>query len=344
MRGALRAPQAIEACDFFVARLREAILGAGRDEVLGSRAWSGHPDIVAIAGGSWRTKNRAVISSSGYVVHTLEAALWSVANTNSFEEALILAVNLADDSDTVGAVTGQLAGALYGASAIPERWLAPLAWREKIEALSLALLKAVPKSANGGVQSMTNDDGYGYKPWLVVKDCAYFQGVLGSLVAFAPNGLARRDSTVTVRFGLQGQGIYPNYQIERPGRVPAAHLGIGHGLHPIMPTGYEEAHLSQERFTLQDVQALLTRCQERNNQAMLTPKPARATMQTEIPVRTSETHPLCIATVEAPGGGTIGMRHRQLGCRPACEMRLSRVGGRDDDIYLSELCRLPLPG
>ncbi len=36
--------------------------------------------------------------------------------------------------------------------------------------------------------------------------------------------------------------------------------------------------------------------------------------------------------------------HRQLGCRPACEMRLSRVGGRDDDIYLSELCRLPLPG
>jgi len=37
-------------------------------------------------------------------------------------------------------------------------------------------------------------------------------------------------------------------------------------------------------------------------------------------------------------------RHRQLGCRPACEMRLSRVGGRDDDIYLSELCRLPLPG
>ena len=37
-------------------------------------------------------------------------------------------------------------------------------------------------------------------------------------------------------------------------------------------------------------------------------------------------------------------RHRQLGCWPACEMRLSRVGGRDDDIYLSELCRLPLPG
>ncbi|WP_245930983.1 ADP-ribosylglycohydrolase family protein [Methylobacterium radiodurans] len=57
-------------------------------------------------------------------------------STDSFEAALIEAVNLADDADTVGAVTGQLAGALYGHSAIPDRRLRPLTWHERIGALA----------------------------------------------------------------------------------------------------------------------------------------------------------------------------------------------------------------
>ncbi len=72
---------------------------------------------------TWKTKGREEISSSGYVIHTLEAALWSVYHSNSFEDALILAVNLGNDADTVGAVTGQIAGAMYGKSNIPSRWL-----------------------------------------------------------------------------------------------------------------------------------------------------------------------------------------------------------------------------
>ncbi len=72
---------------------------------------------------------------------TLEAALWCVEKTTSFEEALVLAVNLGGDSDTVGAVTGQLAGAVYGASFIPREWLHPLAWRERIEETALALCR-----------------------------------------------------------------------------------------------------------------------------------------------------------------------------------------------------------
>jgi ADP-ribosyl-[dinitrogen reductase] hydrolase len=72
------------------------------------------------------------VQSSGYVIHTWEAALWAVSNTSSFEEALILAVNLANDSDTVGAVTGQLAGALYGYESIPERWIKNLAWKTEL--------------------------------------------------------------------------------------------------------------------------------------------------------------------------------------------------------------------
>lgn len=139
------AAQAIEACDFFVGLLREAILGAGRGDVLKPRPRTGHPDITGIAGGDWRNKTWKSIRSSGYVSHTLEAAIWSVGNTTTFEEALILAVNLADDSDTVGAVTGQLAGAIYGAKAIPERWLTRLAWRDKIDALSNGLVDIAPK-------------------------------------------------------------------------------------------------------------------------------------------------------------------------------------------------------
>ena len=124
------APQAVEACALFVQLLREAILG--QPDVLRPRAWSGDPAITAIAAGSWHPKTRDEIRSSGYAPDTLEAALWAVGTTASFEEALILAVNLADDADTVGAVTGQLAGALYGAFAIPERWLHLLAWRSEI--------------------------------------------------------------------------------------------------------------------------------------------------------------------------------------------------------------------
>jgi ADP-ribosyl-[dinitrogen reductase] hydrolase len=70
--------------------------------------------------GLYRHKSGDEIRSSSFVLDTLEAALWSVFTTSTFEEALVTAVNLGGDADTVGAVTGQLAGALYGASAIPQ--------------------------------------------------------------------------------------------------------------------------------------------------------------------------------------------------------------------------------
>ena len=61
-------------------------------------------------------------SASGYVVHTLEAALWAFDQSASFEEGALLAVNLGEDADTTGAVYGQLAGAYYSAAGIPDRW------------------------------------------------------------------------------------------------------------------------------------------------------------------------------------------------------------------------------
>jgi ADP-ribosyl-[dinitrogen reductase] hydrolase len=131
-RTAHAAAEAVEACDLFVQILRDAIKGGGKD-ALCPQAWNGAPKVQAIAAGVWRGKPRVQIRSTGYVIDTLEAALWCADQAASFEEALVLAVNLAGDADTVGAVTGQVAGAVFGASAIPRRWLEPLAWRSRLE-------------------------------------------------------------------------------------------------------------------------------------------------------------------------------------------------------------------
>ena len=69
------------------------------------------------------------------MVDALEAAVWSLVNTSSFKEALLKAVNLGDDSDTVGAIAGGLAGLFYGYRMIPPDWLKAIKRREWIEKL-----------------------------------------------------------------------------------------------------------------------------------------------------------------------------------------------------------------
>lgn len=72
------------------------------------------------------------IKSDGYVIHTLEAALWCCLTTDNFKDAVLRAVNLGNDTDTVGAVTGGLAGAFYGIKAVPEKWISALAKSEEL--------------------------------------------------------------------------------------------------------------------------------------------------------------------------------------------------------------------
>lgn len=89
--------------------------------------------LVALCDGSFVKKTRDDIRSSGFVLDTLEAALWAFFNTDSFEAGAVLAVNLAHDADTVGAVYGTLAGAYYGFSEIPTRWLDALQGRRMLD-------------------------------------------------------------------------------------------------------------------------------------------------------------------------------------------------------------------
>jgi ADP-ribosylglycohydrolase len=136
------APAAVEGCALLAEILIEAIATGDKAMVLRSRS-STEPSIAGIAAGSWRGKRRDAIRSSGYVVHTLEAALWCVDRAADFREAVLLATNLADDADTVAAVTGQIAGALWGRRGIPPHWLDRLAWREEIENRAGQLLALV---------------------------------------------------------------------------------------------------------------------------------------------------------------------------------------------------------
>jgi ADP-ribosyl-[dinitrogen reductase] hydrolase len=132
------AAECIDACRLFARVICHAFAGLEKGEVLVADAgtFSGSETIVAIARGSFLGKREDEISGSGYVVSSLEAALWAFARTDSFEDAVLTAANLGDDADTTAAICGQIAGAYYGAAGIPPAWLERLAMFEEITALA----------------------------------------------------------------------------------------------------------------------------------------------------------------------------------------------------------------
>jgi ADP-ribosyl-[dinitrogen reductase] hydrolase len=135
------AAECLDACRLFGAMLVRALNGFAREEVLlgDARTFSGSPAVEAIARGDYRAKGETAISGSGYVVKSLEAALWCFDQTESYEQAVLRAANLGDDADTTAAVCGQIAGAFYGVTGIPQRWLGTLAMRGEIDALASKL-------------------------------------------------------------------------------------------------------------------------------------------------------------------------------------------------------------
>ena len=90
-------------------------------------------------------QDETAISSDGYVLHTLEAALWCLLNTNNYSDAVLKAINLGGDTDTTGCVTGGLAGLLYGYENIPQVWINEIARKNDIEDLCERLYKQTEK-------------------------------------------------------------------------------------------------------------------------------------------------------------------------------------------------------
>ena len=120
--------------------IASAISGSNLDDVLNIRGEGLTRKIADIVGGSWRGKPRQDIHASGYVAHSLEAALWCIGRTGSFTEAVLTAANLGQDADTTAAITGQLAGALYGEAGIPQAWRDRIVGYERIGEMADQLL------------------------------------------------------------------------------------------------------------------------------------------------------------------------------------------------------------
>ncbi|MBD2125698.1 ADP-ribosylglycohydrolase family protein [Microcoleus sp. ZQ-A2] len=143
---------AVDACRYFGALIVGAVNGVSKEELLSERYspipgyWEENPlveEIDEIAAGSFKHRQPPEIQGSGYVVKSLEAALWAFYQGNSFREACLLAVNLGMDADTTGAVCGQLAGAFYGEMEIPDSWRSQLFRSHLIESIANKLFALV---------------------------------------------------------------------------------------------------------------------------------------------------------------------------------------------------------
>jgi len=153
------ARNAVDGCRYLGALIVGAVGGASKEQLLSPRytpapgLWERAPladAIREVADGSFVTKNPPEIRGTGYVVDSLEAALWAFHRGRSFEDGLMLAVNLGDDADTTAAVYGQLAGAFYGVSAIPQRFRDRLVMRDLIEELAEKLYQSAFGATHGG--------------------------------------------------------------------------------------------------------------------------------------------------------------------------------------------------
>ena len=125
--------ECVDACRYFASLLLGAFAGRSKSELFLDPLRDLVPKVAAVARGSFALKDPPQIRGSGYVIHTLEAALWAFHGSDDFRNGALKVVNLGEDADTTGAVYGQIAGAYYGADGIPAEWRTKLAMRELIE-------------------------------------------------------------------------------------------------------------------------------------------------------------------------------------------------------------------
>ncbi len=132
----------MDACRYLGGLIVGAVNGASKDELLSEgynptgEKWTNSdlsPEIFDVACGSFKDREPPEKKGTGYVVQSLEAALWSFYRNDSFQSGCLAAVNLGDDADTTGAVFGQLAGVFCGVGGLPEKWLEKVAHRRLIE-------------------------------------------------------------------------------------------------------------------------------------------------------------------------------------------------------------------
>ncbi len=136
------AAEAVESCQLLAEIISKALAGKPKNELLQDLQFKPLLEkTAAIASGAFISKAESEVKGSGYCIASLEASLWCFFNTDSFEAAVLRAANLGDDADTTAAITGQIAGAYYGASAIRADWVEKLSMREEIEEMANKLFE-----------------------------------------------------------------------------------------------------------------------------------------------------------------------------------------------------------
>ena len=152
------ADEAGDACRYFGGLLVGALNGADKRTLLSDGyspvdgLWQRTEPaggVAAVAYGSFKVLQPPDIEGTGYVVKSMEAALWAFHNSRGFREGALMAANLGDDADTTAAIYGQLAGAHYGASGIPEEWRATLTMANQITRMADDLHGAAIAHARG---------------------------------------------------------------------------------------------------------------------------------------------------------------------------------------------------
>lgn len=144
------AAECLDSCRVFAVTLSRALRGLSKEKILDL---AGLPiesaKIRAIAAADHTAKSVGQIVGSGYVVESLEAALWCFAKHNNFRDTILEAVNLGDDADTTAAIAGQIAGAAYGVAGIPSSWLGRLHLAQEITSLADALHRVRSEALEG---------------------------------------------------------------------------------------------------------------------------------------------------------------------------------------------------
>ena len=137
-----QAPESLMACRLLGEVLIRSLQGRSKEEVLApsKQVLELSPGLRSIADGEYKNKTIDQIRGSGYVVESLEAALWAFWMTENFRDGVLLAANLGDDADTTAAIFGQVAGSYYGEKGIPVQWLQKLTMADEIGELAKQLV------------------------------------------------------------------------------------------------------------------------------------------------------------------------------------------------------------
>ncbi len=126
----------IESCRLMCDLILNAFVAEDKDEILKNTSYEPTTkEVMALKHGEFSSKSYEDMTGSGYVIDSLETALWCFFNSKSFKEAILLSVNVGNDADTTAAVCGQIAGAFYGLEGIPKDWRESITMKSEIESL-----------------------------------------------------------------------------------------------------------------------------------------------------------------------------------------------------------------